>query len=100
LEVKDPQEAFSPRQLSNGIDDFIGTPGRQGYVAKVLQRSADVAVDPIGVATALGLEEPTREWTVRAAVVTRRPVPAAFANAGVPFATIDNLAELIDPPPT
>jgi len=99
LEVKDPQEAFSPRQLSNGIDDFTGTTTREGYVSKLLRKVSDVLVDPISVATALGVGEPNREWTVRPAMVTRRPLAAAFANTGVPFATVDGIAQLISPSP-
>lgn len=100
LEVKDPQEAFSPRQLSNGIDDFTGTDTREGYVPKLLRKVSDVSVDPSAVATALGVDEPNREWTVRPAMVTRRPIAAAFANTGVPFATVDEIAEMISPPPS
>jgi len=93
--LKDPQEAFSPRQLSNGIDDFVGAATRRGYINKLRSKVDDVTSDPSAVATALGVDEPSREWTVRAAMVTRRPVAAAFANTGVPFATIEELAELI-----
>jgi hypothetical protein len=95
LEVKDPQEAFSPRQVSNGIDDFVGTGYSEGFVAKLLRKVGDVSVDPGAVARALGVDEPSREWTIRSAMVTRRPVAAAFANTGVPFVTVDELAELI-----
>ena len=100
LEVKDPQEAFSPRQLSNGIDDFTGTAAREGYVSKLLRKVNDVSVDPVAVASALGVDEPNREWTVRPAMVTRRPIAAAFANTGVPFATVDEIAEMIRPSPS
>jgi hypothetical protein len=100
LEVKDPQEAFSPRQLSNGIDDFTGTATREGYVSKLLRKVNDVSVDPVAVASALGVDEPNREWTVRPAMVTRRPIAAAFANTGVPFATFDEIAEMISPSPS
>jgi hypothetical protein len=95
LEVKDPQEAFAPRQLSNGIDDF--TDSREGYVSKLLRKVNDVSVDPIAVAAALGVDAPSLEWTVHPAIVTRRPVAAAFANTGVPFVTLDGIGELFGP---
>jgi hypothetical protein len=95
LEVKDPHEPFSQHQIRNGIDEFVGTPSRTGYVAKLATKVADVTADPDAVASALGCGTPATPWVVKGAMVTRRPVPAAFAGTGVPFVTPETLPTLL-----
>lgn len=95
LEVKDPHETFSHRQIGNAIDDFVGTSSRRGYLAKLEDKVADISVDPSSVATALQANEPRTSWAVKGAIVTRRPVPAAFAGTGVPFVVPESLPALL-----
>ncbi|HVB05056.1 MAG TPA: hypothetical protein VNF07_02265 [Acidimicrobiales bacterium] len=41
LEVKDPQESFSPRQISDDIDDFLGD--RKDYAPKLFTTVGELA---------------------------------------------------------
>jgi hypothetical protein len=99
LETKDPQEAFSARQQANGLTQFLGTETREGYVSTLCTKVIDVDRGAEAVAKALGATDSTGPWSVRGAMVTRRPVPAAFAGAGVPFTTVRDLAEFLTEPP-
>lgn len=96
LEVKDPYEAFSPRQVSNRIDAFTGTSTRPGYIQTLRQKVADVESSRDSVAAALGAPVAATQWSVVGAMVTRHPVPAAFAKTGVHFGIVDDLAELVE----
>jgi hypothetical protein len=92
VEAKDPQEAFSARQIKDSVHDFHGAEGK-AYVAKLVKKVGDVSVQSASVAAALGAGAAVATWQVRGLMVTRRPVAAAFAATKVPFVTVDQVCE-------
>lgn len=94
-EVKDPAEALGHAAIRNLVEDFHGTSGKR-YVAKLLAKAADVAADPDAVARAVDPAAPADQWTVKAVMVTRRPVAAAFVpNPSVPFCIVEELTAVL-----
>lgn len=94
LEVKDPQEAFSSQLMRDDVRDFLGHGSKKGYVSRLLGKGADIKQDASAVALSLLAGDDCR-WEVSCAVVTRRPVPAAFAGCALPFVTVEHVLELL-----
>lgn len=94
IEAKDPMIPFSARQIRQKFDDFHKT---KGYIDKLVKKVEDVAESATGVATALGVDNPTRTWEVIGMAVTRRVDPAAFAvNPRIPFCVADDVVVVVD----
>ncbi len=93
LEAKDPYEPFTARQTRRLLEHFI-EPG--GYVDTLLGKVGVLEANASAVAQAHRLPDPDRPWSVLGLMVTRRPVPAAFAvDARVAFCLIDDLADVV-----
>ena len=91
LEAKDPQDAFSARQIADSVRDFHGD-GSKGYVGRLLSKVDDVEQNPTGVADALQVPDPDGSWKVRGMIVTRRPIAAAYVpDSKVPFSTLKHV---------
>jgi hypothetical protein len=87
IEVKDPAEVFTTSEIRRALDRFFD---EDGWIDKLVRKTADVTSDPAGVAAALGLKRDT-PWEVRPLVVTRRVVPAAFVLSPVPIIALRDL---------
>jgi hypothetical protein len=94
LEVKDPEEVFSAADISRSIRRFYEP---KGWLDKLAAKVAEVERAPMNVAQALGARGDV--WLVRAAVVTRRPVPAGHRHERrFRFTTIKRLVSLVSEP--
>jgi hypothetical protein len=91
LEVKDPVEDFSIDALRRSLARFVDS---NEYVDKLRRKVADVQRDVKDVAAALGVIDGGK-WRVRAAFVTRRPVPAGFCDTDFPFTTPVHLLDVL-----
>lgn len=91
LEVKDPEEVFSVADISRSIRRFHDP---KGWLDKLAKKVVDIEQDPKSVARALGAQGDN--WRIRAAVVTRRPVPAGFLRTSrFPFTTLGGVIDFV-----
>lgn len=91
LEVKDPEEVFSVADISRSVRRFHDP---KGWLDKLAKKVEDVERDPKSVARALGAKGDS--WRIRAAVVTRRAVPAGFLRASrFPFTSLGHIVEFV-----
>jgi hypothetical protein len=92
-DAKDVFATFSATTIARSIHRFHGP---DQYVDKLLKKAAVVSGATGAVAKALGVPDPSREWAVRALMVTRFVEPAAFArNRRLPFCPLSELEQLI-----
>lgn len=92
LEVKDLAESFSVAEISRAIRAFFDP---DAFLSKLDRKVEDVRRD-IDAAVTKMLGHPENDWKVRGAVVTRRPVPAAFVQPSpYTFVTTRDLTKLI-----
>lgn len=96
LEVKDLGESFSIAEISRAIRAFFDA---DGYLTKLEKKVENVKADSEAAASnVLDVAGSVSGWTVRGAVVTRRPVPAGYVSPSpFPFVTLDRMSELIRP---
>jgi hypothetical protein len=95
IEAKDPFETFSSAQMRSLIDDFHDDAGDHRYVAKLMAKTEVVRRGVSLVTSALGVSSAT-PWEVRALMVTRRVVAAAFVRRPrVTFTTLEQLAAVL-----
>ena len=93
IEAKDLATPFSSRSLRHHIDRFMA---EGAFIDKLMRKVNDIRRSAADVATHLGAESPERPWTVIGLMVTVNLEPAAFAqDVGVPFCTIDQLADVV-----
>jgi hypothetical protein len=91
LEVKDPEEVFSVANIYSSIRRFYDP---KGWLDKLAKKVEDIERDPTSVARALGVQGDN--WRVRAAVVTRRPVPAGLLRTSrFPFTTLGRVIDFV-----
>ena len=94
LEAKDLGESFSIAEISRAIRVFFDP---DGYLTKLERKVENVKADTeAAVSKVLGGAGSVSGWTVRGAVVTRRPIPAGYVSpAPFPFVTVDQVVGLI-----
>ena len=93
IEAKDLATPFSSRSLRHHIDRFTA---EGGAIEKLMRKVNDIRTSSAEVATSLNANSPERPWTVVGLIVTVNPEPAAYVrDVGVPFCTIDQLAEVV-----
>lgn len=87
LEVKDPAQVFSAGRINEGVLRFTRP---NAYYDKMKKKEELVRDNQELVLKSFGIS-PLGGWIVRSAVITRRPIPAAFFNPPVPFFTLLDL---------
>jgi hypothetical protein len=94
LEVKDPVPVFAPSDFRRQLNRFFDGP--KSYASQLSRKLDDVAVDVDKVAAKLDL--PTdRTYRAESLFVTRRVVPAAFADSEHQFTTAAKLVAVVEP---
>lgn len=94
LEAKDPVTVHSTPQLRGQLEDFYTDHTKKpAYATQLRRKLADLEPFANEIAAALGVA-PHPAMKVRAAFVTRHPIPAAFASGPFPFYTLTELTAL------
>lgn len=96
LEAKDPASVHAVPQLRGQLDDFyLDRDKKPAYATQLGRKYADLAPHASQVAKALHLPEPPNgePYEVKAAFVTRRPIPAGHVRGPFPFLTIAELSQ-------
>ena len=93
IEVKDPTEVFAVPEIRRHLDSFYVTRGKEkAYAGQLTRKYEDLRAYPDSLADALKLQAVTKVPSeLRPIFVTRRPVPAAFVNSHILFATLQDL---------
>ncbi len=97
LEVKDPADVYGVPEIRRHLDRFYVTHRKdKAYADQLSAKHRDLMPHTNAVAAALRLPV-TGEvaYEVRPIFVTRRPVPAAFADGTFPFTTLQELARTL-----
>jgi hypothetical protein len=97
IEVKDPTDVFVVPEIRRHLDRFYVTRGKEkAYTEQLSRKYEDLRAHADVVAATLKLQAATKvPYEIRPIFVTRRPVPAAFVSAHVPFATLQGLARTL-----
>lgn len=94
LKAKDPVTVHSTPQLRGQLEDFYTDhTEKPAYATQLRRKLADLEPFANEIAAALG-DAPHPAMVVRAAFVTRQPIPAAFASCPFPFYTLAELTAL------
>lgn len=96
LEAKDPASVHAVPQIRGQLDDFyLDRDKKPAYATQLGRKYADLAPHATRVAEALHLpERPNGEpYEVKAAFVTRRPIPAGHVRGPFPFLTIAEISQ-------
>jgi hypothetical protein len=94
LEAKDPVSVHATPQVRGQLDDFyLDRTKKPSYASQLRRKLDDLAPHASEVAAALGL--PPRDekdpYVIKAAFVTRNPVPAAFVAGPFDFLTLGGI---------
>ncbi|GAA1127111.1 hypothetical protein GCM10009582_25360 [Arthrobacter flavus] len=95
LEAKDPVSVHATPEVRRHLDTFFLDGKKRSYEAQLQRKLDDLAPHAPEVAAALKLPERHQSdaYEVRAAFVTRRPVPAAYVPSVFPFFTVAEIAQ-------
>jgi hypothetical protein len=95
LEAKDPVSVHATPEVRRHLDTFFLVGKKPSYEGQLKRKLDDLAPHAAEVAAALKLPErsPSDAYEVRAAFVTRRPVPAAYVPSTFPFFTVAEILQ-------
>ncbi len=97
LEVKDPADVYVVPEIRRHLDRFYVTHGKDKAYAELLGAKLK-ELTPHANAVANALRLPVTQdlaYEIRPIFVTRRPVPAAFAEGLFPFTTLRELTQTL-----
>ena len=97
IEVKDPTDVFAVPEIRRHLDRFYVTHEKEkAYTEQLARKYEDLRAYADVLAATLKLRAATKlPYEIRPIFVTRRPVPAAFVNGRVSFATLQDLARTL-----